>query len=611
MHRLRYVLIALALLLPLTLMAQDLPPSDPSSVSGDFAVGSAPVLLEPTQNLSIRFTIDGFIGNISVNEYATADGIQRFCSRELDIVLTDRQIDPQEVDICVANGRSPALFRIGTKSITVAISPLNTFIDNLSTAELQVIFSNAPRWNDIRADWPQEIIGRYGTGVTSLEVNYFAQAVFGGDTSVMTTALGAQYNDDPDVALNGVAVSANAIGIFDSGYLNENRDFVQPVIIDGIEPRFDTISSGAYPLSRPLFLYSSSAIMQEKPQVAEFIKYYLLNLDLELSAVNLFPANVETQQVAINTWFTALGQSVVTPTSEAPPPAATEDITVIDPLPQSTAIVPESREPVSPFAADVIPLLIATRTDLEVMATEVLGIQRPDGWSGSLDINDPQLSLLVRLDLELLAFIVYGGSPPPDWFGAVGSSQLAIVRDIRHDLEVMADNVYQGQRPRDWVGGDPLYRCNRATQALVAVLQRTGLHTVTANPDEPDYCQQIENDVSRYAELNLIGEGGLALGEGGDVLDINREAEIVTEYAVAFLTRNASPSVGIMPLGTQLTPIGRSYVTGSNMTLIEGLDYLVFVEYINTDLTEDEWELLPNIDELEAYETYCQAIWCR
>ncbi|MDQ7036041.1 MAG: hypothetical protein Q9P01_14755 [Anaerolineae bacterium] len=506
---------------------------------------------------------------------------------------------------------NPAVFRIGTKSITVAISPSNDFIDSLSTAELQVIFRDAPRWSDIRPEWSQEIIERYGTGVTSLEVTYFAQAVFGGDSNILTTALGAQYNDDPDVALNGVAVSPNAIGIFDSGYVNENRDFVRPVIIDGVEPRFDTISSGAYPLSRPLYLYSSSAIMQEKRHVAEFINYYLQNLELEFSAVNLFPADVATQQIAINTWFAALGQSVVEPTSEAPPPTATEEIAVIDPLPEPTAIAPDSREPVLPFAADVIPLLIATRTDLEVMATEVLGIQRTPGWSGSLDINDPQLALLVRLDLELLSAVVYGDSRPESWFGAVGSTQLAIVRDIRHDLEVIADTVYTGQRPTDWVGGDPLYRCNRATQALVAVLQRTGLYSVTANSEASDYCQQVENDVSRYAELNLVGESGLVMGEGGEVLDINREAEIVTEYAVAFLTRNAEPSVGIMPVATQLTPIGRSYVTGSNMTLIEGLDYLVFVEYINTDLTGDEWERLPNIDDIEAYETYCQAIWCR
>ncbi|MDQ7036040.1 MAG: hypothetical protein Q9P01_14750 [Anaerolineae bacterium] len=113
MHRLPYVLIALVLLLPLTIVAQDLPVSDPSTVRGNFSVGSAPVLLEPTQNLSLRFAIDGFVGNAPVDVYTSADGIQRFCSGELDIVLTDRQINPQEVDNCVANGRIRRSFALG------------------------------------------------------------------------------------------------------------------------------------------------------------------------------------------------------------------------------------------------------------------------------------------------------------------------------------------------------------------------------------------------------------------------------------------------------------------------------------------------------------------
>ena len=607
MHRLRYLWMILALLLPVTLLAQELPPLNPTSVSGDIAVGSTPVLLEPTQNLAVRFAIDGFTGNVAVTEYATADGIQRFCNGELDIVLTDRQISPQEVNACIANGRNPAAFRVGTKSITIAVSPLNQFVDTLTTAELQEIFSGTPNWSDIRGNWPAEIIGRYGPGITSAEVNYFAQAVFGGDTAQLTLALGSQFNDDPNVALGAVESSQSSIGIFDSGFLALNEGLVRPVTIDNVEPRFDTISNGSYPLARPLYLYSAASIMQAKPQVAEFIKYYLMNLDLELPAVNLFPPDVPTQQIAVNTWLTAMGQAVVQP--EIPVPVSTEEVAVID-APVATEIVPVV--PVSPFAADVVPILIAARTDLEVMATQVQGMQRPPGWSGSLDINDPQLALLIRLDLELLAAIVYGETVRPDgWFGAVGSTQLAIARDIRHDLEIMADNVFSGARPQDWAGGDPLYRCNRATQALVAVLARAGLYTVLSDPASPNYCQLVEVEVSRFSEINLVGDSPITLSQEGEAVDIHAGAEITTEFAVAFLTRNATPSAGVMPLGTTLTPVARSYTPGSNMTLIEGEGYLVFIEFTNTDLTPEEWERLPDIDTLEAYEPYCEAIWCR
>ena len=118
-HRLRYLLIVLLVLIPLTLLAQELPPINPASVTGDMSVGSVAVVLEPTQNLAVRFNIDGFVGNVAVTEVAAADGIQQFCNGQLDIVLLDRQITPQEASACDAAGRSPLGFRIGTKSLSV------------------------------------------------------------------------------------------------------------------------------------------------------------------------------------------------------------------------------------------------------------------------------------------------------------------------------------------------------------------------------------------------------------------------------------------------------------------------------------------------------------
>jgi hypothetical protein len=419
--------------------------------------------------------------------------------------------------------------------------------------------------------------------------------------------------------LNDVAISEFAIGIFDSVFLGPNSNFVRVVPIDNIVPRFDTISNGTYPLARPVILYTAAPIMREKPQIAEFIKYYLLNLDLELPAVNLYPASIESQQTAVNTWYSASGTSTdpVAQQTEVPPPTVTEEIIVIEPIevePTATEapIVVEDRGPPSPFQVDVIPLLIAARTDLEVMTTEVQGIVRPPGWSGSLDVNDPQLALLTRLDTELLAAIVYGeNARPDDWFGAVGSSEMAIVRDIRHDLEILADNIYTGARPQDWAGGDPIYRCPRGTQALIAVLLRAGIYDLSViNPATIDYCHQLEVDVARYAEVNLVAEGSPVIVGDGGIVEIPREAEISTELAVAFSNRNATTRVGLIPLGTQITPIARSYATGSNMTLIEGTQFRVFIEFINTNMSEEQWELLPNIDTITDLNLFCQAIWC-
>src|SRR5689334_24388084 len=95
-----------------------------------------------------------------------------------------------------------------------------------------------------------------------------------------------------------------------------------------------------------------------------------------------------------------------------------------------------------------LPILISARSDLQLLAINTLGNNLPAGWNDSLDINDPQLPLLIRLDLELLAGALLGADKrPPGWFGTVLSTPYAIARDIRHDLELLADTVSPGPRP--------------------------------------------------------------------------------------------------------------------------------------------------------------------
>ena len=49
------------------------------------------------------------------------------------------------------------------------------------------------------------------------------------------------------------------------------------------------MDAGTYPLSRPLFIYSDAKIMTEKPQVADFINYYLTNVNDEIIDGRLLP----------------------------------------------------------------------------------------------------------------------------------------------------------------------------------------------------------------------------------------------------------------------------------------------------------------------------------
>lgn len=293
--------------------------------------------------------------------------------------------------------------------------------------------------------------------------------------------------------------------------------------------------------------------------------------------------------------LTALAQEpVTTPEAVAPPEAAA---------------TPEAA-PVSPIAAEAIPVLVNARNDLELLANQVLNAERPVGWSGSVDTNNIQLPILIRLDLELLAGTILGPDQrPAGWFGAVPSTTYAIARDIRHDLEALADTVNPPNvRPPGWAGGDPLMRCSRAAQTLITLLERSGRFTLQVDLNDPNFCQAAELQASQFAESNLNALTQPVTTAGGGIPA--GSLQIDTEFAVAFLTRFGSRQVGAIPIGTVVSPIARSTAQFSRMMLVRGDGFEVFIDYRDTTIDEAGFLALPDVDTITT-NPVCRASWCQ
>lgn len=296
-------------------------------------------------------------------------------------------------------------------------------------------------------------------------------------------------------------------------------------------------------------------------------------------------------------------QPGIAPTSAAPPTA----------VPQVTPeATPDATEEDLVEITDAVALLIAIRPDLELLANVLLGEgTRPETWSGTSDISNPQLALLARLDLEILAGTVLGETVRPrGWFGAVSTTPYAQARDIRHDLELLADVSAQDRtRPTGWLGAEPLFRCSRATQTLVGLLEASGVFQLTADPTSPEFCEAAELEASQFAEINLLSNpsfnGSLSTVAGAAV----GTATVNTEFAAAFLDRGASLRVGVIPNGTEITPVARSYAQFSNMMLVRGENFELFVDYQFTSVSTSAFEALPDVDE-GTYDPFCGADWC-
>jgi phosphate transport system substrate-binding protein len=131
------------------------------------------------------------------------------------------------------------------------------------------------------------------------------EEVFDENEEPILSAADTQLSEDDNVLVQGVLGSPYAIGFFGYAYYAENADTLKILSIEGVEPTADSVDKGEYPLARPLFIYSTAEIMQEKPQVASFISFYLSYVNEEVVDVGYFPASVEALDAAKQAWLDA------------------------------------------------------------------------------------------------------------------------------------------------------------------------------------------------------------------------------------------------------------------------------------------------------------------
>jgi hypothetical protein len=261
-------------------------------------------------------------------------------------------------------------------------------------------------------------------------------------------------------------------------------------------------------------------------------------------------------------------------------------------------------------------VLLAVRNDLEVLANATLGqTDRPIGWNGGYDVTNPQMALLARLDLDNLAANVLPNLPA-GWFGVQSTSGYGIARDIRHDLELLADvTVGVSIRPPNWVGDDPIMRCSRATQTLVMLLRTRNLFTPTVTAASPTYCNDLEVEVSVFTERFLLDPArNPSLREfnndpAATQAPAERTVQVTSANAVGYYDRGATQRAGIIPSGSLIEPIARSYADFSRMTLVRGDGFLLFIDFQDTTLERARFDALDNVNVI-AENLYCLVEWC-
>ncbi len=133
-----------------------------------------------------------------------------------------------------------------------------------------------------------------------------------GEEAILNAA-NLQMSEDDNVLVQGVEGSPYAIGFFGYAYFAENQGNLKALSIDSIAPTAETAEDGSYALSRPLFVYSDAAIMQEKPQVASYINFFLTRVNEVISDVGYFPMSGPSLDAAKQAWLDAMNATVEMP----------------------------------------------------------------------------------------------------------------------------------------------------------------------------------------------------------------------------------------------------------------------------------------------------------
>ena len=86
-----------------------------------------------------------------------------------------------------------------------------------------------------------------------------------------------EAGENDNLIVQKLEANPNALGIFGFSFLDENGDKVQGSLIDGVEPNFDTIAEGDYPVSRPLYFYIKAAHVGKIPGIQEYAAEFASN----------------------------------------------------------------------------------------------------------------------------------------------------------------------------------------------------------------------------------------------------------------------------------------------------------------------------------------------
>ncbi len=275
-------------------------PPAPSGLTGSVTISGSSTVQPISTAVQELFNVGSPGVAISVDGPGTGDGFALFCAGEIDIADASRAIRPEgEADVCAQNGVEYVELKVALDGLSVITSAANTALTCLSFNDLYALVGPESigfgDWSDAQAIatelgsttvFPQAPLTITGPGEESGTYDFFVETAIApiaearGQEAFTRPDYQASANDLTIVeGVAGTAENNTTLGWVGFAFVEENLDRIKPIQVDGgegcVEPTYDTISDGSYPISRPLFIYVNTTKAAEKPELAGFVDYYL------------------------------------------------------------------------------------------------------------------------------------------------------------------------------------------------------------------------------------------------------------------------------------------------------------------------------------------------
>tara|TARA_A100001037_G_scaffold297667_1_gene320030 strand:- start:6440 stop:7471 length:1032 start_codon:yes stop_codon:yes gene_type:complete len=245
-----------------------------------------------------------------VESTGSGGGLKLFCAgvgvEHPDITNSSRRIKSSEVERCKNNGVTDIIeMKVGYDGIVLANAKTApqmkltrkqlylALAKHIPQGEGKLVPNPYKTWAEVDSSLPNNKIEVLGPPPTSGTRDAFVELAMEGGCkkfdwikamkkadkkkykavchSIREDGAFVEAGENDNLIVQKLAENKGAFGIFGFSFLDQNANVIQGTNMDGVDPTFENIADGQYPVSRPLYFYVKKAHIGTIPGIEQYL----------------------------------------------------------------------------------------------------------------------------------------------------------------------------------------------------------------------------------------------------------------------------------------------------------------------------------------------------